>query len=148
MSKNEFYNAETYYQKAYNYAKDADSLFDKVVSSASLGALYGSLLDPTIQQHSNNTSTGKTARFNLHKWQLNLTQLQHCSPTSTSQPSPTLHKSTQSYSLPRLSAVEKSAVEKSLGHYGNAVKEVQRVWRPELTDDEGKVKREVCICAT
>ena len=117
MSKNEYYDAETYYQKSYKYAKESDSLYDKVASSASLGALYGSLLDPTIQQHSNNT--GKTARFNPQIWQLNLTQLRQYSPTSTSQPSPTIHKSTPSYSLPRLNTVEKVAVEKSLGRYSN-----------------------------
>ena len=115
MSKNDFYNAETYYQKAHNYAKESDLLFDKVASFASLGALYGSLLDPTIQQHSNTTSTGKTARFNIHRWQLNLTQLQQYIPTSHSS-TPTLQKST-----PCLSAVEKIAVEKSLGHYNNVL---------------------------
>ena len=54
MSKNEFYNAETYYQKSVRYADK--SIFDIFVSLSNLGNLHWLLRDPTLPT-SNHTSS-------------------------------------------------------------------------------------------
>ena len=61
MSKNEFYNAETYYQKSVRYADK--SIFDIFVSLSNLGNLHWLLRDPTLPT-SNHTSSVQSSADN------------------------------------------------------------------------------------
>ena len=162
MSKNEFYNAETYYQKSVRYADK--SIFDIFVSLSNLGNLHWLLRDPTLPT-SNHTSSGDSSvsrsggsdsnYYNSQLQQLDFSQLpisqyHNLQQSTTTTPSPQTNTTppqsttstppetnSQQTSGPGLSPKQIDQIQRALSFWKEACHIVERLKDVDGYDAEG-----------